>query len=216
MRVEAFCELLPVALLWKGQTWYLISCARILVHVTLIYILFMKYQIGGSRGAFFQTRLISDFIILTNWSVLTKRPFLTRSRVGVRACVCCHISGHPSPIRPTMKFSGWTWCGSQPPLSLLHWAGAQKPPVLQRRSIEIEPVSVDHWPSLRSLFMPRPSLAPSPPGSHQLLKSGMTRNNEGLIHERGDNPPPPHQWLASRTKVARGWRALALSHNCIM
>lgn len=191
MRVEAFCELLPVALLWKDQTWYLISCARILVHVTLIYILFMKYQIGASRGAFFQTRLISDFIILTNWSVLTKRPFLTRSRVGVRACVCCHISGHPSPIRPTMKFSGWTWCGSQPPLSLLHWAGAQKPPVLQRRSIEIEPVSVDHWPSLRSLFMPRPSLAPPPRVPTSSWNLGWPGIMRDLYMSEEINPPPP-------------------------
>lgn len=46
--------------------WYLISCARILVHVTLIYVLFVKYQIDESHGAYFATRLSSDFIILTN------------------------------------------------------------------------------------------------------------------------------------------------------
>lgn len=99
-----------------------------------------------------------------------------------------------------MKFSGWTWCGSQPPLSLLHWAGAQKPPVLQRRSIEIEPVSVDHWPSLRSLFMPRPSLALPPPrfptSSWNLGWPGIMRDL--YMSEEITPPPPTSDWQAER------------------
>lgn len=132
MRVEPIWDLVPAAerVLWseRAWTWHLISCGLPFLSAAPWargLALHAVYEISNWAVAccLLHMLLISDFIILTNCSVLTKRPSLTCSRVSVRDRTCCHKSVDPSPIRPTMKFSCWTWRGSQPSLSPLPWSG---------------------------------------------------------------------------------------------